>query len=245
MNKKKCCPNFDKLKNLIRSYLDKNIYILDFEKILNLKYGELQKCKTCNTIWYSENEEIYSDLINENLFKRILEWNQRNLILQSKFLDVLILIGKTPSALNKHILIPCKCALKNGKVLDYCILNIQKKPPLRQKNYENLIFIDQVEKIEASEFCLPLVVRIETTKKGYYEEVDEYDPTIIEDKNGTTYYIEYGTNLFYEENVKGSEMKLMSYNSKILKRNPKFQKNKIIETQVIADWTDEIENLFN
>jgi hypothetical protein len=234
----------------------KNNYLLPLEKIQELKYGELQKCSDCNTIWYMDKDDIYSDLVEADRMETISEWNKRNLAIKPTFLKVLLEIGNTPppiygDILKNHICIPCKCTLDSGLIIDYCILNIQRKPPLHQKNYKNIIYIDQVIKIEPSEFSLPLNVRIETTKQGYYENVDEYNPTIIEDTNGVLYYIDYGISFFNEKKgffnekkVKGAEMKIRSYTSENATTNPKFKKNKIIETQIIADWTIELEKLF-
>jgi hypothetical protein len=96
---------------------------------------------------------------------------------------------------------------------------------------------------------LPLEIRVATTTRGYYPEVDEYDPTIIETPGRERYYIDYGTNFFYERKIirgiKGNEMKLQTYSIPPMNLNPKFIENKIHERQIVADWTVELGKAFD
>ena len=96
---------------------------------------------------------------------------------------------------------------------------------------------EEVLKIEISEFALSFEIRLETTRTGYDEQVDEYQPTMIEDPDKRLFYLDYGVNFFFENNIKGKEITLMSYSEILLQRPHKELSNRIKETYIIADWT--------
>lgn len=245
---KKGCPACDSPNVICTSFSSfNNDYSGPFLDLKNLKIGRLVKCKSCKKIWFVDNSKSQVDTVSQNCLQTIEDWNNKKLEIQTEHLKVLLEIGCTPpdhyGNLNEFISIPCKCVLNNGQIIENAIVSIQRKPPvgLMYYNQDNFYFIDQVKTIENSEFALPLDVRIETGKAC--EISMGYAPTVVVAPNNQIYFINWTTNFFYEDGIKGKDIKIPSEQQRQL-RNGINTKNPIKETRIIVDWTSELERIF-
>jgi hypothetical protein len=245
---KKGCPACDSPNVICTNFSSfNNDYSGPFLDLKTLKIGRLVQCESCKTIWFVDNSESQIDTVPQNRLQTVEDWNNKKLEIQSEHLKVLSEIGCTPpdhyGNLKEFISIPCKCILDNGQIIDNAIVSIQRKPPvgLMYYNNDNFYFIDQVKSIEHSDLALPLDVRIATAKGD--EMRMGYAPTVVVAPNNQMYITNWTTNFFFEDGIKGQDIKMPSEQQRQL-QNGIDTKNELKETRIIADWTAEFEKIF-
>ena len=133
---------------------DGNPFIQAFKFKKKIKFGELVSCPLCNSFFIKlfdprvkDSDTVSLDFISEETFSEIEIWENKELTPTSHQLKVLKSIGATPPDAytngNEFIRVPCKCILKDGRILDFCILQFQKLPP-EINVQEKPIYLDEV-----------------------------------------------------------------------------------------------------
>lgn len=246
---KKGCPACDSPNVICTNFSSFNDdYSGPLINLYKLKTGQLLQCEICKAIWFIDNSKEQADTVVQDRLRVVKEWNSKKLSIRPNHLQVLLEIGCTPSDhygnLKEFISIPCKCTLTSGEIIENAVVSIQGKPPvgLIYHGHNDFYFIDQVIEIQPSDLSLPLKVRIETAK------ADEirmgWAPTVVFLPNNKMYITNGTTNFFLEDGVKGKDISISA------DHQGQFQaashtENLIKEIRIIADWTLELEKLFN
>ncbi len=195
---------------------DSDPFIQKFQFQKELKFGELVACHLCESLFiklrdprYVENKNTVSlDFISNDKLKGLEEWESRNLSTTPKQQKVLKKIQATPPDCytngSEYIQFPCKCILKDGRVLEMCILQFRRTPP-DIHNEGEIIYLDQVKEILESDYTLPPKVRYATTRAQ--EMANGFAPTVVKLPTGGNYVFSWTRHFFASTKIKGKDIK--------------------------------------
>jgi hypothetical protein len=216
-----------------------NHYIGPFTSKTRLKFGELLQCTVCGMHWYTCEGSTWVDAVRDNDLRTIDDWSNRDLSVKPEHLAVLRSIGCTPSDyygnLSEFIRIPCKCILTNGNEIDKALVSIQRRPPVgfSAMVMKSFLYIDEIAKVQPSEFSLPLEVRVATSQAR--EVSMGFSPTVVLAPYNILYILNGPNNFFQECDIKGNQITLAKA-VKINFKTMKYESTSIPGTLVIADW---------
>ena len=213
---------------------DNQRYVEALTLLAPLKFGKLYACRRCRAQWYLGENGAVASLVEPDKEQRIQAWSSRPLRPSAEMLQALRRIGGTPPKGAHEALgvsIPCKCVMKNGEVVDFCLVDFGRDPGLL---YKQARFIDEVAAIEVSRYALSPDVRVASYNAN--EISMSFAPTLIVGRNGQKFIINWATSFFDAEGVKGSELRL---GKEPIGRNhlpPVYSNdwNKI--TAILCDW---------
>ena len=220
-------------------------YAGPFNKIKQLKFGELIQCTICEQVLYKNTQEIYVDVVPKSRLADIEEWDAKKLSLSDEQLQTLLEIGATPSdnwANENMFSIPCKCTLLSGEIIEHAIISIQQKPPIGLLFYgdNGFLWLDQVKSIEPSQAAFPLAIRIAASKS---EEVRMgFSPTLVMAPNQQFYIINGAVNFFDQDGLKGKDFILVQ--NQRMHENQAIYANSVNTVRILVDWKPAHKKLF-
>lgn len=227
-------------------------FVKKFKKERDLKTGELVRCPLCESKWFkiieprNPNKDTVSlDFIPDESLEILEAWNSRKFSPTPEQLKVLKKIKATPPDIygnsSEFITFPCKCVLKNGKVIDFCLIKFQKQPPgLATPLEKPPIYIDQVKEILPSEYTLSPKVRYATTRA--MEVAMGFCPTAVRLPTGGYWVFSWTNNFFGSKKIKGKDI------TKVIEMEPsqgakESETGKILNiktTIIYGDWDDKL-----
>lgn len=126
------------------------------ELIGDLRHGRLHRCRHCHRPWL-ETADGWCAAMAKRDIPVAIRWNDHPLP-PDAHLPALAEIGATPGHLLVDALyVPARVRV-GSKSVDPCRVRLQNAPPLTG-GHQPVIFIDDVERIEPTEFALPLALR--------------------------------------------------------------------------------------
>lgn len=226
-------------------------FIKKFIKVKDLKIGELVACPLCGSKWFKNfhvrmepRESVSLDFISEESLGELEAWNSRNLIPTTAQIKVLKKIKATPPDAytngSDYIRFPCKCVLKDGRTIDFCVIQFQQKPPDVYYQEEPPIYIDQVKEILPSEYTLSPRVRYATTQA---QEIRmSYAPTTIKLPGGGYWTLNWTNHFFGTKKIKGKDIveTVSRYDLDSASESETGEFLDTRETIIYADWMDEL-----
>lgn len=182
-------------------------FILAFREVKPIKFGTLVSCPGCETLFSLTAEAERADRvemirIEKDELPALEKWNSTPLVPTPEQLKTLQIIGATPPDIytngSGQILVPCRCILRDGTEIDYCLLRLQKLPPVKSNLGDARFYLlNEVKEIFPSDFALSQAVRYATTRA---EEIRmSLAPTVVIGPDGTKYYFNW-TNDFIAHN---------------------------------------------
>lgn len=222
--------------------------ILSFEKLRPAKFGDLVTCPGCGSVYLLVQEvenpgHVEMARIEKDEMPVFDAWNSRPLYPTVEQLAVLQAIGATPPDVftngSGQIIVPCRCTLNDGKELDYCLVRLQKLPPLKSNLYDaRFIFLDEVKEIFPSGFALSGAVRYATTRA---EELSmSFAPTVVLGPDQKTYYFNWTNNFVAHADWQGNDISLPKQPSvdAYSTEGGHLQFDQVV-TYIMGDWRDE------
>ncbi|UOK41630.1 MULTISPECIES: hypothetical protein [Flavobacterium] len=218
--------------------------IQNFVLFKELRFGKIYNYKNLDEFWYYDQETLRIRFITKRILKLILEWNNESLILNEKQFKSLESIQGLPRSKYtispKDIEFPCKVKLKNGEIIDFCILLTSKCAPF-QNYYKNVIMLSEVDEIIESEYSLPHSYRISSMNAK--EIMMSTYPFVLKTHadqnliyNGKTQFASFGE-------IKGKEIEREIEFSQSVRG--KFIDNDYEKlTYIVADWDDRMDKLY-
>lgn len=213
---------------------DNQRYVEALTLLASLKFGKLYACRRCRAQWYLGENRAMASLVEPDQEQRVQVWSSRPLRPSTKMLRVLRTIGGTPPNGAHEALgvsIPCKCVMKNGEVVDFCLIDFGHDPSL---TYKRVRFVDEVESIQVSQHALPPDVRVASYDAS--EISMSFAPTLLVAPNGQKFIVNWATAFFDAEGVKGEELRL---GREPIDRNhlpPVYSNNLDKITVILCDW---------
>lgn len=125
------------------------------EQAGDLRHGRLFRCRYCGRPWVDNGHGYCSGLTKRDI-PVVIRWNDHTLA-PDAHLPALAEIGATQPWLVEALYVPCRASV-GSKWFDPCRVQLQNAPPL-VAGERTVIFIDDVTRIEATEFALPLELR--------------------------------------------------------------------------------------
>ena len=177
-------------------------------KLHSFDFGTLYSCPNCKTLWYLNNKETALSSLWQT--DRIDEWKAVAKSLPDNFVDQFKNIGATPPDFygngRDFIDLPCKVIATDGTIFDPALIRLQKDPPFINPYdyYTDYLLINNVRKIEESDFTLPRELRLLTCQAREVRMC--FSPTRVQGPNGVQYLLNGVTNFFYQDNVKGKDL---------------------------------------
>ncbi len=126
------------------------------EPIGDLRYGRLHRCRYCHKPWF-ENGIGFCTPLSKPDVSVVVRWNDRALPPNAHLRELALIGTAERHYFREAVTVPCR-ALVGSEWRDPCRLLLQNAPPLLAGK-RALIFIDDVERIEPTEFALPLQLR--------------------------------------------------------------------------------------
>jgi len=193
-----------------------------YKKGVQFDFGTIYYCPNCNQPWYLDHNDTTLSYVHDS--SRIEEWMKLSNNLTDEQKNMFFEIGATPLDFYEYgkdfIDLPCKVTLINEQTLDFVLIRLQKDPPFiySEPCYNEYITIDKVVKIEPSEYTLNPELRLQTCQAREIRMC--FSPTRVIGSNGVQYLLNGVTNFFYQDNIKGSELK------NVLKSDAKYELNR-------------------
>jgi hypothetical protein len=124
------------------------------EQVDGLRQGTLFRCRHCGRPWIDQEDGLCAPVSKRDL-PVVIRWNDHPLP-PDAYLRALAEIGVTAwGSMALHV--PCRASV-GSTWLDPCSVQLQNTPPLVAGKHD-VISIDEVTRIEATEFALPLELR--------------------------------------------------------------------------------------
>lgn len=229
--------------NDINSHFRKYPTYIKFKE--ELISGKLYQCTKCKVNWFNPNtsQNIYA--LTDKTFDLLKKWNEKVNIPRDEILKKLKNIGTDKfynPICNKTYLygIPCSVYTKEKKI-EKAIFTFNDTPPIKS-SYENIIFPEDIIKVEPSEFAMSLFLR-KLTHTAMEVQMG-VAPTIVEDKNGKLYGINYAANFFQIDTIKGVNLidKKIKFQWELL-NVPVYNENYNEITEVYCELTSSVINM--
>jgi hypothetical protein len=213
---KKICKHCERPDSTGYSLWDnKEPFIQKFQTVKKLNTGELVACPLCKSKWiklFSPREKnsttVSLDFVPEESLSVLDDWDSKTLVPTAAQKKVLKKIGATPPDIytngSEYIRFPCKCILKDGRTLDFCIIEFRRVAP-GLEGTEKPIYLDEVKEILPSEYTLSRKVRYATTRAD--EVTNSYAPTVVRLPSGGKYIFNWTNHFFASKKIKGSTIK--------------------------------------
>jgi hypothetical protein len=209
-----------------------------------LKYGRLLLCQDCENYWYEDYEPYhrYRSLLKTNL-QSTLEWNANLPIATENQKTILREIKANPlsnSGSNRDFIDFPVSIYYDGKWFESTIIRFQKLPPFLTMfgKCEDFIRLDAVREVKPSEYALSNVIRSFGDLDWELGLTDR--PLITYGPNQKFYSVWVRQNFFFLDGLKGSELKLESFFSKVEGKSINFESSSLPIKYVIADWDEEL-----
>ncbi|GAB5398915.1 MAG: hypothetical protein Aureis2KO_05000 [Aureisphaera sp.] len=199
--------------------------ISDSEKI-----GSIQtyQCSICKSSFYKEGE-MFQRFIDGQI-ETLRVFSKKDLVLTEKLKSELDKIGLT-SDWSMNMLAPAKVTLNNGETLDFATVRVSNQPPIGYyvEHFKRLIFIDEIEKIEPSNYGISKKIRekardAEEMRMGFY-------PVTVKDSLGKKIVINGQALFFKNGEISGSDLNL---DNEIWNHRKKYIYEDKIDNQVLV-----------
>lgn len=204
--------------------------------VRKLKFGEHYSCIQCNTNWFLNENNVLMEIIPSSRMDLVEEWNGRELVPSKQIVAELKRIGATPPDVHgnmaEFVQVPCKCLTKDGRVIDFCVVTFQMKPPI-DDHYENVIFIDEVADVSESEYALSPKVR--KASSDAREARMGFAPTLVQSKRGKRFVLNWTTNFFEMSGIKGKDI-VLARGTLSKSMPPVYNEDYSRITWAVADW---------
>lgn len=223
----------------------------DFVTLRHLRGGsELVRCRHCGRLsLVEETQGTCIDVLPEDL-PFIERWERATHAPTLEQMRVLADIGATPPDQygngREFISFPCEGRLKGETYVTKMLVTFQKFAPLGLlRRSSPWRFVTEVEELWASDFALNRELRKATTR------ADEIHmglaPTIAKAPNSREYLLNWTTNFFWQDDVKGSELKLCSYQGDELRQKAfslaSGRESHLQVCVVVGDWSEDLVKL--
>lgn len=181
------------------------------ELFYETNWERIYNCTICKTKFYESANDYYKlDNAQIDIIKR---WSAAEKKYNSEIEAQIEKIGLTK--VGDDYILPCKITTKKNQVFDYVTLRRSKNLPIHQiinshssSHFENFFFIDEILKIDFSEFGISKKIRDFSISDNVKEVDKNFYPTIVKTKENLELIFE-GLLLFINlENIKGSEVEL-------------------------------------
>ncbi len=199
--------------------------ISEFDKIANI---QTYQCSICKSTFYKEGEMFQR--FADGQMETLKEFSKRKLTLSNKQKSELEAIGLT-SDWSMNMLAPAKVTLKNGMQLDFATVRVSKQPPIGYyvDHFKRLIFIDEIEKIEPSNYGISKEIR-EKAKDAKEMRMGFYPVTLM-DNHGKKIVINGQVLFFKNGEISGSDLNL---DNEIWNHKGKYIYEDKIDNQVLV-----------
>ena len=155
-----------------------------------LKFGELFQCRRCGKYWVLDPHQIFMTLVEPEKQDLVIEWGRRDLAPTRKQLEKLLEIGSPGVSRygsgQTFREFPCKCRMRSGELVDYCIVHVCRSLPILDDDY-TVRLMDEVDEILDSEFALNFAVRDAAWNAREFRMM--YSPTLVKNEQGRRYII--------------------------------------------------------
>jgi hypothetical protein len=126
------------------------------EQVGALRHGSLYRCRHCGRPWLEVGDGFCAAMSKRDV-PVVIRWDDHSLA-PDAHLSALAAIGATRGhSFIEALEVPAMVRV-GSKWLDPCRVRLQNAPPLTA-GHPSVIFIDEVERIEPTEFALPLELR--------------------------------------------------------------------------------------
>lgn len=229
---------------------NKDPFIQAFKLEKKLKYGEMVICPVCKSKWIKlfaprmDSGYVSLNPLQENDIAIFEEWNQNSYLPTKEQLKVLKKIGATPMDAygngSEYIQVPCKCILKDGREIDFCIVRFQRLPPMDVES-KDIIYITDVKKILPSDYTLSPKVRLATAMA---EEIrNSYAPTVVRLPTGGKWIFNWTHHFFGTTKIKGKDIvEVLNEDPFEARTESEAKMGSFLEsneTIIYADWQEE------
>lgn len=126
------------------------------EPIGDLRYGRLHRCRYCHKPWFENGIGFCTAVLKPDV-SVVVRWNDRALPPDAHLRDLALIGAAQGHYFEEAATVPCR-ALVGSDWRDPCCVLLQNAPPL-VAGKRAVVFIDDVEGIEPTEFALPLQLR--------------------------------------------------------------------------------------
>lgn len=211
---------------------------------IKLKKGTLFQCRSCESHWYLDSDELFMNHVKDEKLETIKLWSGSDQKLTSDQSEALKQIGSTPPDLygngSKFIETPCQVKTKVGEIVECAIVSIQSHAPL--EDWRNYRLASEIEEISASKYALPLEVRLATTQA---EEISMgFAPTLVQLSNAEKMFLNWTTNFLKVAGVETAETKICNVRDNTSNMPEIYQaKDKVL--YFIVDPVNQETNAFN
>lgn len=214
--------------------------------IQQLRCGKLFACAKCAGQWYLDEEARDMHFVFPECREAVGEWNRRRLVPGPGILDALQKIGASPRPLTGRavplIQIPCRCTVRDGKEIDFCLVTFQQMPPLGKEI--RTLFIDEVVAVSESSYALPRLVRFAASRTR--ESGMDLLPVYARAPGGQYFDFSWCQEFFEKDDIRGRDLVLVKdaeYGKMTPERAEPYDNLPDGITYVIADWQPECEGL--
>ena len=174
-----------------------------------LRVGQLHACTRCFRRWYLDGSGRHMVLIPTDRHTAIDAWHATPQPAPERLTEQLQTIGATPPDRYGNgrgvVAVPCEVTTKSGQVFSKAMVQFQQGPPIDSR-MEHWRFVDEIESVRASPFCLPRAVRLATSQA--HELTMGSAPILVQDSSARAYFLNWTTNFFDYEGVRGPEISL-------------------------------------
>ncbi|MDD4872157.1 MAG: hypothetical protein PHR77_16500 [Kiritimatiellae bacterium] len=214
------------------------------KQVKSLKFGHLYACQLCGLNWILDETRSTMTRVPNDRRDILNEWNENQLSIEQEQLRVLDAIGgiATTYCMGHYrlIVVPCAISMRSGERIDPAVVWITDRPPIddfvsRIKLYQNISIV------EPSLFALPMDVRRATVLAG--EVSMGFAPTRVVATNGTPFVLHWGTSLFNQDGITGSEIRLSAKRFRMDESIIIAEADFTHATYFFADWFEGAENL--
>lgn len=173
------------------------------ERVEMIGETQLYKCKLCQSTFFILGDFYYK--LFDDQMETLRQFSASDLALTTKQATVLDAIGLTKVSPNS-LLAPAKVIDQYGEIFEFAIIQVSNNPPIgyKARSYAKIIFIDDIESIEPSEFAISKVGRdkvmnAKEARMGFY-------PTLFVAKSGKKVVVNGQSFFFRNESIKGSDL---------------------------------------
>jgi hypothetical protein len=212
--------------------------------VKGLKFGHLYACELCMRNWVLDGTGRTMTRVPDERLDILNKWNSTSLAIAPEQLRILDSIGGTALSYwigqDRAVAIPCAISKSSGELFDPAIVLITERPPIDSFSSRIMLF-DGIGTITPSRFALPLKVRKATITAK--EIRMGFAPTRVKSADGTPFLLHWGTSLFVQDGITGSEIRLSRRPFRMDESVAATEPDTTHTTYFFADWFKGAEKL--